>query len=50
MKNKNIIPYRFRTIFNTWEEYRAWCVEKSKQELLKAFSNDKNKKYEQKNE
>ena len=23
-----------------------WCIEKSKQELLKAFPNDKNKKYE----
>ena len=46
MNNKNTIPYRFRTRFNTWEDYKEWCIEKSKQELLKAFPKDKNKNYE----
>ena len=32
----------FRNIFNTWEEYREWSIEKSKQELLKAFPNENN--------
>ena len=42
MSTDKKIPYRFRNIFNTWEEYREWCIEKSKQELLKAFPNDNN--------
>ena len=46
MKTNREIPYRFRTIFNTWEEYREWCIEKSIQELLKAFPKDKTKNYE----
>ena len=33
MNTKEKIPYRFRNIFNTWEEYRDWCIEKSKEEL-----------------
>ncbi len=37
------IPKQFKNIFNNWEEYREWCIEKSKQELLKAFPKDKNK-------
>ena len=36
------IPKLFRNIFNTWEEYRGWSIQKSKQELLKAFPNEKN--------
>ena len=40
MNTKEKIPYRFRNIFNTWEEYRDWCIEKSKEELLKAFPDD----------
>jgi hypothetical protein len=36
------IPKPFKNIFNTWEEYREWSIEKSKQELLKAFPNENN--------
>jgi|TARA_B110000238_G_scaffold140956_1_gene152103 hypothetical protein len=43
MSTNKTIPYRFRNIFNTWGEYKEWCIEKSKQELLKAFPKDKNK-------
>jgi len=34
------IPKQFKNIFNSWEGYREWCIEKSKQELLKAFPDD----------
>ena len=39
MSNKKDIPKQFRNIFNTWEDYRNWAVEKSKQELERAFQN-----------
>jgi len=31
------IPKKFKGIFNTWEEYRDWCIEKSKIQLEQAF-------------
>ena len=43
MKTKREIPKQFQSIFNTWEEYREWCIEKSKEQLEKAFE-----KYEKK--
>ena len=43
MSTNEKIPYRFRTIFNSWEDYREWSLEISKKELLKAFPKDKNK-------
>lgn len=42
MSSNKKVPYRFKTIFNTWEEYKEWCIKKSKDELLKAFPNDNN--------
>ena len=36
------IPKLFRNIFNNWEEYREWSIQKSKQELVKAFPNENN--------
>ena len=42
MSTNREIPFRFRKIFNAWEEYREWCIEKSIQELLKAFPKVKN--------
>ena len=39
MNTKTDIPKPFRNIFNTWEDYRDWAVEKSKQELERAFQN-----------
>ena len=41
MSTNKKIPYRFRNIFNTWEEYREWCIEKSKEQLELAFQNDR---------
>ena len=41
MNTKTDIPKPFRNIFNTWEDYRDWVMEKSKQELEKAFQNDR---------
>ena len=43
MSTNREIPKQFKNIFNSWEDYREWCIEKSKQELLKAFPKDKNK-------
>lgn len=39
MNTNTDIPKPFRNIFNTWEDYRECAVEKSKQELEKAFQN-----------
>ena len=41
------IPKLFRNIFNTWEEYREWSIHNSKQELLKAFPNDRENRNEE---
>lgn len=41
MNTKREIPKQFQFIFNTWEEYREWCIEKSKEQLEKAFQNDR---------
>jgi hypothetical protein len=35
MKNK--IPIQFRDQFKTFEEYKDWCLEKSKKELMRVF-------------
>lgn len=44
MNTKREIPKQFQSIFNTWEEYREWCIEKSKVELEKAFEkNERNR-------
>ena len=40
MNTNKEIPFRFRNIFNTWEEYRYWCIEKAKSTLEKSFPND----------
>ena len=32
-----VIPKHYKHLFNTWEEYREWCIEKSKKELEKVF-------------
>jgi len=37
MNTKREIPKQFQSIFNTWEDYRNWTIEKSKKELEKAF-------------
>ena len=31
------IPKQFQNTFKSWEEYRDWANEKSKEKLLKAF-------------
>lgn len=36
---KKEIPKHFQNIFTNWEEYREWCLEKSKEQLEKAFQN-----------
>lgn len=38
MKTKKAIPKQFRGVFNTWEDYREWAIEKSKQQLKQAFT------------
>lgn len=43
---KNVIPVQFRNQFKTFEDYKNWCMEKSKQELLKAFETTKTKNNE----
>ena len=47
MNTKREIPKQFQSIFNTWEEYRGWSIQKSKQELLKAFPNDRENRNEE---
>ena len=37
------IPKQFQNIFNTWEEYRLWSIEKSKYYLHQAFENHESK-------
>ena len=39
MNTKKDIPIQFRNTFKSFEEYKEWCMEKSKNELLKAFEN-----------
>ena len=43
---KNVIQVQFRNQFKTFEDYKNWCMEKSKQELLKAFETTKTKNNE----
>lgn len=43
---KNVIPVQFRNQFKTFEDYKNWCMGKSKQELLKAFEKTKTKNNE----
>ena len=43
---KNEIPKPFKNQFKTFEDYKNWCMEKSKQELLKAFEKTKTKNNE----
>ena len=43
MSTNREVPKQFKNIFNSWEDYRKWCIEISKKELLKAFPKDKNK-------
>ena len=38
---EKVIPKRYKHLFNTWEEYREWCIEKSKEQLEQAFQNDR---------
>ena len=38
MNTKRDIPRQFRKVFNTWEDYREWAIEKSKQQLKQAFT------------
>ena len=45
---KKEIPKQFQNIFTNWEEYREWCIEKSKGQLERAFPNDR-KDWEKKN-
>jgi hypothetical protein len=40
-------PKHLQHLFNTWEEYREWSIHKSKQELLKAFPNDRENRNEE---
>jgi len=35
-------PKHLQPLFKTREEYREWSIQKSKQELLKAFPNENN--------
>lgn len=34
---KNEIPVQFKNTFKSFEEYKEWCIRKSKTELEKAF-------------
>ena len=47
MKQRKDIPHTLQHLFNTWEEYREWSIQKSKQELLKAFPNDRENRNEE---
>ena len=47
MKQRTDIPHTLQHLFNTWEEYREWSIHKSKQELLKAFPNDRENRNEE---
>ena len=38
MKSKKTIPKQFRRVFENWEDYREWAIEKSKQQLKQAFT------------
>ena len=38
MKSKKTIPKQLRGVFDTWEDYREWAIEKSKQQLKQAFT------------
>jgi len=39
MNTKKDIPVQFRNTFNSFEEYKEWCIEKSKKILEQAFEN-----------
>ena len=39
------IPKQFQNIFNTWEEYRLWSIEKSKNYLHQAFEKHESKNW-----
>ena len=45
MGTKNDIPIQFRNTFKSFEEYKEWCLEKSKKELMKAFEKVENNGY-----
>jgi hypothetical protein len=34
---KKDIPVQFRNTFKSFEEYKEWCIEKSKKQLEQAF-------------
>jgi len=42
MGTKNDIPIQFRNTFKSFEEYKEWCLEKSKKDLMKAFEKVEN--------
>lgn len=37
MKSKKDIPIQFRNTFKSFEEYKEWCIQKSKLQLEQAF-------------
>lgn len=37
MEKKNEIPKQFKNLFKTWDEYKEWCIQKSKLQLEQAF-------------
>ena len=39
-------PKHLQPLFKTREEYREWSIQKSKQELLKSFTNDRENRNE----
>ena len=44
---EKVIPKQFQHLFTNWEEYREWSIHNSKQELLKAFPNDRENRNEE---
>tara|TARA_B110000908_G_C10200739_1_gene425190 strand:+ start:523 stop:672 length:150 start_codon:yes stop_codon:yes gene_type:complete len=40
MSTNREIPKEFENIFNNWDEYKEYCIQKSIKELLKAFPNE----------
>lgn len=37
MEKKKEIPKQFKNLFKTWDEYKEWCIQKSKFQLEQAF-------------
>ena len=41
MEKKKEIPKQFKNLFKTWDEYKEWCIQKSKFQLEQDSKNSK---------